>query len=85
MVKPSPSTVKTKGNEISKKRLLELAKTDSSAREVNSKYNDLNKVLLADLRRHAKKVQILVKELTRIYSRYTVCHSFVHVFVQNFA
>ena len=68
MVKPSPSTIKTKGNEISKKRLLELAKTDLSAREVNSKYNDLNKVLLAELRRHAKKVQILVKGAT-------VCHS----------
>ncbi len=45
--------------EISKKRLVALAKTDMTAQAVNLKYNDLNKVLLAEIRRAETQVIIL--------------------------
>lgn len=43
--------------ELTKKELLELAKTDMTAQSVNIKYNEMNKFLLAEIRRAESKWQ----------------------------
>lgn len=45
-----------KSQEISKKQLLELSKKDMTAQAINIKCNELNKFLLAEMRRAEGKV-----------------------------
>jgi hypothetical protein len=52
----SDSSESSLEGEISKKLLVALAKTDMTAQAINLKYNDFNKLLLAELRRTESKV-----------------------------
>ena len=54
--KQSTPSGSTSTAEISKKQLLQLAKTDMTAQAVNLKYNELNKFLLAKVKRAEQKV-----------------------------
>lgn len=53
---PVATSTPKKSQEISKKQLLELSKKDMTAQAINIKYNELNKFLLAEMRRAEGKV-----------------------------
>ena len=53
---PVATSIPKKSQEISKKQLLELSKKDMTAQAINIKCNELNKFLLAEMRRAEGKV-----------------------------
>ena len=52
--------------EITKKQLLELSKSDMTAQSINIKYNELNKFILAEIRRAEQKVSTCKHSLSAI-------------------
>ena len=53
---PVASPTSKGSQEITKKQLLELSKSDMTAQAINIKYNEMNKFLLAEMRRVQGKV-----------------------------